>query len=113
MWTIIGIIALMSAVLVTFWNEIANWLNHTAADVVGKYLGYNARKGMQKAICVASRAVNKVRTIGDIFVKKHPLDTRIDKVRIEATAPEYEVDQKVLQKMEKERQLTQDFQYQG
>lgn len=51
-WVIAG--AVLGAVLLTaidrFWNDIAGWLNNTAANAVEKVLGYDARKFMQRAV---------------------------------------------------------------
>lgn len=43
-WFILG--ALAMGAITYFWDDIKNWLNNTAADVVQKYIGYDARRAM-------------------------------------------------------------------
>ena len=110
-WVLVG--AVLTGALLYFWNDIRDWLNNTAADVVQKYIGYDARKAMQKAICVADRVVNKVRTRSKVYYKKDWLATVIDVVTIEATAPAYEFEEEVLDKIQEKGKLEQEFVFKG
>ena len=101
----------MTGALLYFWEDIKNWLTNSAANAVQRALGYSARQTMLKAICGVDRVVNKLRTLATIYCKKNPLDTRIDRVKLEATAPVYEADKEVLQRIEKEGQWVHEFQY--
>ena len=47
---LIGLGALAMSLVTRFWNDIKDWLNNTAADVVQRYIGYDARRAMQKAV---------------------------------------------------------------
>ena len=96
-----------------FWNEIRDWLNNTAANAVESVLGYNARKGMQKAICVVDRVVNTVRNRAVIYTKKERLSTYMDKVTIEAKASVYEIDEEVLKEIREKGKLEQELQFRG
>jgi len=110
-WVIVG--AVLTGALLYFWNDIKAWLNNTAADAVERVLGYNARKAMQRAVCIADRVVNSLRTQATVYYKRHPLDTFVDRVRLEATAPVYEFDEEVLTKIKEEGQLQQEFEFRG
>lgn len=103
----------LTGALLYFWNEIRDWLNHTAANAVERVLGYNARKTMQRAICKVDKAVNQVRTRAVVYSKKNALDTHYDRVVLEASAPVYEVDDEVLQKIQEQGELVQELQFKG
>ena len=45
-WIVVGVIS--ATFFITFWDDIKRWLNNSAADVVEKYLGYDARQFMFK-----------------------------------------------------------------
>jgi len=110
-WILVG--AVLTGALLMFWNEIRDWLNNTAANAVESVLGYNARKGMQKAICVVDRVVNTVRNRAVIYTKKERLSTYMDKVTIEAKAPVYEIDEEVLKEIREKGKLEQELQFRG
>lgn len=110
-WVIVG--AALAGALLYFWNDVKEWLNNTAANVIERVLGYNARKAMQKAVCTVDRAMNNLRTRAVVYSKKHPLSMHYDKVSIEAKEPVYEVDEEVLQKVKDAGQLVQEFTYNG
>lgn len=108
-WVIVGA-ALFGAILY-FWNEIKAWLNNTAANVVERVLGYNAKTTMHRAVCAADRVMNQIRTTAVVYNKQNRLDTHFDKVTIEANALVYEIDEAVIRKIDAEGQITQEFQY--
>ncbi|MCR5403410.1 MAG: hypothetical protein K6E91_06235 [Butyrivibrio sp.] len=110
-WFILGA-AVLAVAIVAFWDEIKGWLNSTAADVVGDFLGYDARKNMQKAICKADRIVNKIRNVATVYVRK-PGASHIDKVTMETSAPQYEISEEVRDKIEREGWIEQEFEYRG
>ncbi len=101
----------MTGALLRFWEGIRDWLTNTAANAVQKALGYSARRAMLKAICGVDRVVNKLRTLATIYCKKNPLDTHIDRVKVGCTAPTYEAEKEVLQRIEKEKQWVQELQF--
>lgn len=105
--------ALLTGALLIFWNDIKEWLNNTAADVVQRYIGYDARKAMQRAVCVADRVVNKIRTRSTVYYKKNRLDTYFDKVTLEATAPVYEFDDEVIEEIRQKGSIAQEMEYRG
>lgn len=100
------------ALVTSFWNDIKDWLNNTAADVVQKYIGYDARKAMQKAVNKADRVVNKIRNVSQVYYRSDPLATHYDKVTMEVTAPTYEFDKEFLKTMDEQGSLVQEMQYQ-
>ena len=110
-WVLVG--AILTGALLYFWNDIKEWLNNTAADVVQRYIGYDARQAMQRAICVADRVVNMIRTRSQVYYKRNRLDTYYDKVVLEASAPVYEFDVDILLELDKKGKLEQEFQYRG
>lgn len=110
-WILVG--AILTGALLYFWNDIKDWLNNTAADVVQRYIGYDARKAMQRAICVADRLINKVRVRSKVYYKRDWLATVIDVVTIETTAPEYEFDTDVLDEIKEKGELEQEFVFKG
>lgn len=110
-WVLVG--AVLTGALLYFWNDIRDWLNNTAANAVERALGYNARKTMQRAVCNVDRVVNNLRTRAVVYNKKNPLDTHYDRVMLEATAPVYEIDNEVLQKIEEQGELVQEMKFKG
>ena len=58
------------ALLITFWNNIKNWLNNTAANAVERVLGYGARERMHRAVATIDKAMNKIRNRTVIYTKK-------------------------------------------
>lgn len=110
-WILVG--AVLTGALLYFWDDIRDWLNNTAADAVERVLGYNARKGMQRAICTVDRVVNTVKNHAVIYAKRDRLSTYYDKVTIEASAPAYEIDEEVLNEIKEKGKLEQELQFKG
>lgn len=108
-WIVVGIIT--AAVLVAFWDSIKQWLDNTAADAVEKALGYEARNRMQKAVTHIDRFMNVIRNRTVIFSKRSLTDNMFDKISISAEANPYEIDKKVLDKIDKEGSILQKFEY--
>lgn len=101
------------AALVIFWKDVRNWLNNVAVNHVEKLLGYKARKGLQKAVCAASKAMEKIRNTAKIFYKRDVLDNRIDVLNMEFSANESEFDEKTRKKFDEIGQAEQLFEYKG
>ena len=108
-WVLVG--AVLTGALLYFWDDIKAWLNTTAADVVQRYIGYNARKALQRATCIVDRVVNKLRTRATVYYKRSIMDDYLDKVTLEATAPVYEFDEEVLDEIREKKTLVQEFKY--
>lgn len=101
----------LGSVLISFWDEIKMWLNGVAADCVEKHLGYNARTKMHKAISKVDKLVGKVRNVSTIYSKRNELDTYYDKTTVISEVEEYEIDKEVIQKINEENELIQEFEY--
>lgn len=112
-WVIAAGIVFGIVALKYFWEDIAQWLNNTAADAVERVLGYDAKKFMRKAVSRVTRVMNKLDNITTIFAKRNAKSTMLDKVTITVSAPAYEQDQDVLKELERKRELTNDFTYMG
>ncbi len=110
-WVLLGIVA--TGVIVTFWDEIRLWLNNSAADIVEKYLGYNARKLMHRATSQIGRVVNVIRNETVVFSKKNRLDTMYDKVTMTAEADVYSIPEEVINEISKKGKLVQEFEFKG
>nr|WP_106782906.1 hypothetical protein [Lysinibacillus timonensis] len=110
-WILLG--AAATGILVTFWDEIRQWLNHVAADAVEKVFGYKARQAMLKAIAKVDRVMDKVRNKATVYTKKDPLDTHLIKTDIIAEADIYEIDQRILDEIRNKGSLVQEFEYKG
>ena len=110
-WIVVGVIS--ATFFITFWDDIKRWLNNSAADVVEKYLGYDARQFMFKAVSKIDKVLGKIRNRTVVYTKKNRLDNFYSKVTLEADAEPYEIDSRVLQEIEKETVLVQDFEYKG
>lgn len=111
-WVVIGAIAV--AALTYFWDDIANWLNTTAADAVQEALGYNARENMQRAVVKVSRLRNQMlRNVSTVYTKRNAMDSHYDKVTYDATAPTYQIDRKVIDEIDKTGELVNTFEYHG
>ncbi len=99
--------------LVSFWDDIKDWLNRVAADAIERAFGFEARNQMQKAVAVIDRLVGKIRNTSTIYTKKTATATYFDKTTIVSEAREQNVDKEVLEKLEENHnRLIQEFQYQ-
>ena len=105
--------SLLTGALLAFWDDIKEWLNNTAADVVQQYIGYDAKKAMQRAVCKAERIVDKIRNRSVVYYKKNKMDKYYDKVTLEMEAPVYEFDQEVLDEIKKNNYIVQEMEYKG
>lgn len=103
--------AALTGVFLTFWDEIREWLNTTAADYVQRYLGYDARKSLQRAVCVVDRVVSKIRNRSVVYFKKNRLDTFYDKFELESQAPVTEVDREVVEEIQAKKRMVQEMEY--
>lgn len=110
-WVILGGLAV--GTLVTFWDEIRDWLNQVAADAVEKVFGYKARQTMHRAVAKIDRVMNVVRNTSTIYTKKNQLDTHYVKTNVVAEAPVHEIDQQVLNEIQKKKTIVQEFEYRG
>lgn len=108
-WVIGSVIA--AGALITFWDNIASWLNNVAADVVEEAFGYSARNKMQRAVAKIDRVMDKIRNRSTIFVKENRLDTHYLKTEIEAEADVYDIDSKIIDEIRSKKELVQEFEY--
>ncbi len=118
MWQIVAGVALgvvagvaLAVVLDRFWDSIVSWLNNTAADAVGRILGYEAKKRMQKAVVTIDRFRDKVRNKGVIYTKKNAMDGYFTKVTYETEAMAYLIEDDVLKEIDEKGQLINQFEY--
>lgn len=110
-WIIAGSVA--TTLFITFWDEIRNWLNQVAADAVERVFGYKARQAMHRAISKIDRVMDKVRNTATIYTKKNPLDTHYVKTDIIAEDSVYEIDNRILDEIQRKGNLVQEFEYKG
>lgn len=112
-WILVGVAvgALLGAAFVAFWDDIRSWLNNTAADFVERHLGYDARQRMHRAVSSVDRVMQVIRNRTVVYTKRNQLDLMFDKVTLEADANPYEIDTKVLNKIQEDGQLLQEFEY--
>lgn len=112
-WIVIGMVA--GAVALTaidiFWNSIAEWLNNTAANAVERVLGYKARKCMERAVARVSKVREKLHNITFVYSRQSALDTHVQKVTLESSAPLYEQEQDVINLFEKENTMIKELEY--
>lgn len=110
-WVILG--GMAAGFLVTFWDEIREWLNHTAANAVEKVLGYKARQTMHRAVATVDRVMDKVRSTATVYAKKNELDTNFIRTKIVAEAEVYEIDDRILNEIKNKGSIAQEFEYKG
>lgn len=115
-WVIAGLVGVvLGATAVTmidkFWDNIASWLNNTAADAVEKVLGQNARKNMHRAVITVGRLRDRIHNNAVVYAKQHITDSFYEKITYSADAPEYKVDEEVIAEIQKEGKLIQTFEY--
>lgn len=96
-----------------FWEDIAAWLNNTAADAVEKALGYDAKKFMQRAVSRVTKGMSMLDNVTTVFTKKHATDSLLHKVTLRASAPIYEQDEDVLRELDSKKELINEFKYNG
>ena len=108
-WFLIG--ALVATFLVKFWDDVKNWLNVTAANAVGKALGYNAREKMHKAVVRVDRVMDKLRNRSEIYTKRNTFDAYYDKTTMVAEVDSYEIDSDVLNEVNKQKEIVESFGY--
>ncbi|MBB5175033.1 hypothetical protein [Texcoconibacillus texcoconensis] len=97
--------------VVKFWEGVRDWLNNTAANFVERHLGYSARNRMHRATAKIDRFMDKIRNRTVVYTKKNELDNTYDKVTMEAETDFYEVDQEVLDKINREGQMVEELNY--
>lgn len=108
-WILAGIAgALISSTLLYFWDDIRKWLNTYAADLVGRYLGYDARNGMLRAVVKIDRFMNQIRK-RTTFVTES--DQYIDEVEIETMLAPYEISPSVLEELAQSSVIKQEYDY--
>ena len=110
-WIIAGGIVFAVVALKYFWQDVAAWLNNTAADAVQRALGYNAKKYMQRAVSRVTRVMNVLDNVTTVFTKQRETDKFLHKVTLRASAPVYEQDEDVLNELEKSKELINTFTY--
>lgn len=114
-WLIAG--AVIGAVLVTaidrFWNDIAGWLNNTAANAVEKVLGYDAKRFMQRAVANVTKIHDRLHNKTVVYTRQSALDTHIHKVTLSSTAPVYEQEDEVKELFARENTQVNEFVYHG
>lgn len=110
-WVILAIATtvLVTAALVTFWDEIKEWLNNNAADAVERMLGYEARQRMYRAIARIDKVMGTIKNRTVVYTKKDKLDAQFLKTTMETDI--YEIDRKVLEAIDRENGLEQSFEY--
>lgn len=108
-WFLLG--AVVATCLVTFWDDVKNWLNNTAANFIERKLGYGARARMHRAVSRVDRFMDKVRNRAAIYMKRNELDTYFEKTTMVAEAQPYEIGQAVLNEIDKNNELVQEFGY--
>lgn len=110
-WFLLGGVA--ATFLVTFWDDIRQWLNQVAANAVEKVFGYKARQAMHRAVAKVDRFMDKVRNTATIYTKKNALDTHFVKTDIVAEAQVYEIDHQILNEIQRKGSIVQEFEYRG
>lgn len=112
-WFLLG--ALAGAVAITvidkFWEDIAHWLNNTAANAVERVLGYNAKKNMHRAVTTISRVRDYLHNTTVVYTKENPLDMYFRKVTYETDAPVYQIDPEVVKEVKYQGKLENTFEY--
>ncbi|KAI4451132.1 hypothetical protein C823_005681 [Eubacterium plexicaudatum ASF492] len=112
-WFLLG--ALAGAVAITvidrFWEDIAHWLNNTAANAVERVLGYNAKKNMHRAVTTISKVRDYLHNTTVVYTKENPMDSFLQKVTYETDAPVYQIDTEVVEEIKKQGEIVKAFEY--
>lgn len=112
-WIAVGLFAgaAISTVLISFWDEIRQWLNNVAADAVERAFGYQARNKMHRAIAKIDRIAKKIRNRSTVYTKNNELDSHFVKVTTESHIPEYEIGEDIIAEIRNKGELVQEFKY--
>lgn len=108
-WVLLGIV--VTACLITFWDEIRVWLNNVAADAVEKVLGYAARERMHRSIVKIDRVMNKIRNRSVVYTKKTKLDSLYDKTTLLSEVSIHEISDEIINEISKSDELIEEFEY--
>lgn len=108
-WIVVGVF--LSLALKYFWEDIAQWLNNTAANAVERKFGIDARKTMQKAVCRVTRVMNKIDNVARVYFRMD--EYYLKRIDLHATQPEYETDKEVLKELDEKKELINEFTYNG
>lgn len=110
-WIIAGALvgAVAVACLAYFWDEIRQWLNTTALDVVERHLGYKARFKMQCATTVITRIGNRL--FNKTIVISRVSDKYYDKVMLFSEDDIRNADPDVLEELKRQGRLEQKYLY--
>ncbi|MBU3197494.1 hypothetical protein KPL26_12575 [Clostridium algidicarnis] len=109
MWMLAG--AVITGVIAAFWEEIRGWLDSVAADFVEKHLGYGAREKMHRAVSTINKLKNKINNTSVVYTKRNNLDSYFDKTTIVSEAPIYEIDNDIIEEINKKGHIIQEFEY--
>ena len=113
-WIVVGIgVGLLLTAIDRFWNDIAGWLNNTAANAVERVLGYDARRFMQRAVANVTRIHDRLHNKTVVYTRQSALDTHIHKVTLSSTAPVYEQEEDVRELFERESTQIKELVYKG
>lgn len=113
-WFVAGaLFGLLLTAMDRFWNEIAGWLNNTAANAVEKVLGYDAKKFMQRAVATVTKVHDKLHNKTVVYTRQSALDTHIHKVILNCATPVYEEEEDVRRTFERENTQVNEFVYKG
>lgn len=112
-WLIAGALigAAASVAIITFWDDIREWLNNVAADAVERVFGYSARNRMHRAVAKVSRVINKIRNNTVVYTKRNSLDEYYDKTTIIAEDDVYNISEEVVENINQNGELVQEYKY--
>lgn len=109
MWIMAGVA--LTGLIATFWEDIRGWLNNVAADFVERHLGYGARQRMHRAVSTVNKVISKIKNTSVVYTKRNDLDTYFDKTTIISEAPICEIDSQIIEDINKNGMITQEFEY--
>ena len=112
-WVVVGLVVGAAAVTAVdkFWDRISHWLNNTAANLVERALGYEARQHMQRAVSNFSRFRDKIRHKSVIYAKQQATDSFVQRTTTIMEAPVHQIDTEVVAEIDKRKELEQAFDY--
>lgn len=102
---------ILKRLLDSFWTAVKDWLNNTAANIVEKHLGYNARRQFVKSLCTAERQIDKIIGKDILYIRESPSAQKYKKLTVNHSSKSINYDQQLINYIDEERSIVNTMDY--
>lgn len=107
-WIILGLA--VTALTVTYWDRIRDWLNTIVADKLEKKFGYGARQRLHHAVSIADRVRDTIRNRIFVYMKKEN-GVGYDKYMEKEERVFEDVEDAIIEEIKEKETLIEEFKY--